>query len=362
MKRILVILLAVSCLLLSACSLLPPEESIRVAPIIPESDSIVFETTAVERMDLKLYSIVNCYYVSQCTEDLLFEAAGLTFDRYFVELGDRVTAGQLLAQLDMSDIQQRLSQLQLELSLLELEVDSLEEDRALALERKKILMEGSSPADLQQALAEVSSQFDRRSQSLKDEIYLVKLQIQECEAEIPKRQLRAGIDGVVHYLYDYSKDPTGQKVSIRSIRLIDPDKTFFVAETDLWPYLEVGEVFSLWMGITQYDITVIPAGDLGLTEDERVEGSKVHVYFRADKTVVDAEVGDSSHFAVLLDYRDNALVVPAKAVTTVAGQSVVYYVDEDGLRAYKPVETGLEANGMVEILSGLEEGEAIITG
>ena len=65
---------------------------------------------------------------------------------------------------------------------------------------------------------------------------------------------------------------------------------------------------------------------------------------------------------MLLDYRDNALVVPAKAVTTVAGQTVVYYVDEDGLRAYKPVETGLAANGMVEILSGLEEGEAIITG
>lgn len=361
MKRILVILLAVSCLLLSACSLLPPEESIRVAPIIPESDSIVFETTAVERMDLKLYSTVNCTYVSQCTENLLFEAAGLTFDRYFVELGDRVTAGQLLAQLDMSDIQQRLSQLQLELSLLELEVDALEEDRALALERKKILMEGSSPEDLQQALAEVSSQFDRRSQSLKDEIYLVKLQIQECEAEIPKRQLRAGIDGTVHYLYDYSKDPTGGKAA-RTIRLVDPDKTYFVAETDLWPYLAVGEVFSLWMDTIQYDITVIPAGDLGLTEDERVEGSKVHVYFRADKTVVDAEVGDTSHFAVLLDYRDNALVVPTKAVTTVAGQTVVYYVDEDGLRAYKPVETGLAANGMVEILSGLEEGEAIITG
>lgn len=361
MKRISVFLLAISCLLLSACSLLPPEESIRVAPIIPENDSIVFETTAVERMDLKLYSTVTCYYASQRTENLHFEATGLTFDRYFVELGDRVTAGQLLAQLDMSDIQQRLSQLQLELSMLELEVNALEEDRALALERKKILMEGSSPEDLQQALAEVNKQFDRQGQSLKDEVYLVKLQIQECETEIPQRQLRAGIDGTVHYLYDYSKDPTGGKAA-RTIRLVDPDKTYFVAETDLWPYLEVGEVFSLWMNTNQYNITVIPAGDLGLPEDERVEGSKVHVYFRADRTVVDAEVGDSSLFGVVLDYRDNALVVPAKAVTTVAGQTVVYYVDENGMRAYKPVETGLEANGMVEILSGLEEGEAIITG
>jgi hypothetical protein len=37
MKRILVFLLAATLLLLSACSLLPPEESIRVAPVIPEN-------------------------------------------------------------------------------------------------------------------------------------------------------------------------------------------------------------------------------------------------------------------------------------------------------------------------------------
>jgi multidrug efflux pump subunit AcrA (membrane-fusion protein) len=41
---------------------------------------------------------------------------------------------------------------------------------------------------------------------------------------------------------------------------------------------------------------------------------------------------------------------------------MVYYVDEEGMRAYKPVEIGIAANGMVEILSGLEEGETIILG
>ena len=360
MKRILVILLAMCCTLLSACSLLPPEESIRVAPMIPESDSIVYETIPVERMDMVLTKTVSCAYSSLSTEQLLFEAEGLTFDRYYVQLGDRVTAGQLLAELDMSDIDEQLSALRLDLSLLELQIDALEEDRALALERRKILMEGNSAEELAAALKEVNAQFDRRAQSLKDEVYLVKLQIQEWEAEIPKRQLWAGIDGVVHYLYDYSKDPTGSKIGPRAIRLVDPDKTFFVASTDLWQYLEMGQTFSLFGNMSFYNLTVIPASELGLEETERVEGQTADVYFRPDKTVAGMEVGDASTIRVVLDSREDVLAVPAKAVTTVAGQSVIYYVNEDGMRAYKPVETGLVADGMVEILSGLEEGEFII--
>ena len=362
MKRILVFLLVISFLLLSACSLLPPEESIRVAPMIPENESVEFNTVTVERIDMVLSQKVACTYDSQGYEQLLFEAKDLPFDRYYVQLGDRVTVGQLLAELDMSDIEARLSELHLDLSLLELQISAVEEDRALALERRRILMEGSSAEELAQALAEVNKQFDRRAQSLKDEVYLINLQIRECEAEIPARQIRAGIDGVVSYLYDFSKDPTGKKLATNAIRLVDPDRTFFWAGTALWPYLEVGKTFYLLAGTEICNITVIPAAELGFEEEERVEGKGAIVYFQADRIVTGLKVGDHSSITVVLETREDALAVPVKAVTTVGGQTMVYYVDEEGMRACKPVETGIIADGMVEILSGLEEGEAIISG
>ena len=37
-----------------------------------------------------------------------------------------------------------------------------------------------------------------------------------------------------------------------------------------------------------------------------------------------------------------------------------YYQDENGMRALKNVTTGLEANKMIEIVSGLEEGDMVI--
>jgi hypothetical protein len=38
----------------------------------------------------------------------------------------------------------------------------------------------------------------------------------------------------------------------------------------------------------------------------------------------------------------------------------VYYQDEHGMKNYKIVEVGMAANGMIEVISGLTEGECII--
>lgn len=55
-------------------------------------------------------------------------------------------------------------------------------------------------------------------------------------------------------------------------------------------------------------------------------------------------------------------MVPDSAVTKIAGKTIVYYQDENGLKVYKTVEIGLSANGMTEIVSGLVPGECVIAG
>ena len=65
---------------------------------------------------------------------------------------------------------------------------------------------------------------------------------------------------------------------------------------------------------------------------------------------------------MVLDTRQDVLMVPASAVTNLKDYTVVYYQDEEGMKNYKIVEVGMEADGMVEIIAGLTEGECIITG
>ena len=57
---------------------------------------------------------------------------------------------------------------------------------------------------------------------------------------------------------------------------------------------------------------------------------------------------------------DDALIVPASAINTYAGESVVYVV-KDGVAVRTPVVTGSSNSTEVVILSGLEAGDMVVT-
>jgi RND family efflux transporter MFP subunit len=56
----------------------------------------------------------------------------------------------------------------------------------------------------------------------------------------------------------------------------------------------------------------------------------------------------------------HALAVPAEAVQKISGMPAVFVEGEPGRYELRPVETGLEAHGTVEIRHGLEEGELVV--
>ena len=84
------------------------------------------------------------------------------------------------------------------------------------------------------------------------------------------------------------------------------------------------------------------------------------VYLKLKNPAFELDMKTFGSFNLVRDSRKDVLMVPESAVSTTKGQSIVYYQDEAGLKAYKPVEIGLIANGMVEIVSGLKEGEKVI--
>ena len=84
------------------------------------------------------------------------------------------------------------------------------------------------------------------------------------------------------------------------------------------------------------------------------------MYFALDQPAFDLKDGDTGNLEIVLDERLGVLHVPAKAVSAANGQPIVYYLRDDGMKAYKYVETGATIDARTEILSGLEEGESVI--
>ena len=127
-------------LVFSSCGLLPEEETFRTVPVITTYEKEEFEETVVVRGDMQLTNQISCTYIPLKTEDLSFSVGGELYDKIFVEVGDRVEKGQLLAQLDLSGAEEDIANSSEQINRLKMQMDALEENRELELQRQKILL------------------------------------------------------------------------------------------------------------------------------------------------------------------------------------------------------------------------------
>ena len=73
----------------------------------------------------------------------------------------------------------------------------------------------------------------------------------------------------------------------------------------------------------------------------------------------DLRSGMNCRIDIIIDHYDDAIYAPVQCVVRVDGEPVVYVQTSDGIER-RPVETGLDNNRMVHILSGLAEGEKVL--
>ena len=92
-----------------------------------------------------------------------------------------------------------------------------------------------------------------------------------------------------------------------------------------------------------------------LTED----GSGLRFILTGDSASAMIMENTNGSIIVELGRKENVLSVPKAAVHRAGDKVYVYVVDKDGYRRYREVQTGLEGDTRIEILSGLEAGETV---
>ena len=346
-------------LMMSSCSLLPEEETFSTAPLIREFEREEFKLAFAERGDMLLKQTISCTYVPVQTEALRFKIGGEYFDEAFVEVGDSVEKGQLLAQLNLDNTLAQIENCRMQIEKLGMRMAALEENRALALERQKISMDTATRQELSDALDAVNEQYDSQKQSLEDELTITKLQLAEYEQQRDDRQLRAGISGTVTYVRNY-KSGERSVAGDRVVSIADASTSLFRASTQYWNEFKAGDEYIITANKKDYEAIVVTEEELGIPPEEKQEGVIAYVYFQLKTPAFDLEDGDRGTMILKLDSRTDVLMVPVGAVSTANGETVVYYQTENGMKAYKPVVTGLVADKMIEIVSGLTEGESVI--
>ena len=123
--------------------------------------------------------------------------------------------------------------------------------------------------------------------------------------------------------------------------------------------MKPGTKVNVVSGEGEYPCVAVSAASLGLEEYVDNRGFRT-VYLKLDGP--ETPTGDNLRGTVelLLDSREDVLILPARAVFTVGDQYYVYYEDENGLKTAKPVGCGLTAGWYIEVTEGLNEGDTVI--
>lgn len=365
--------------LLSGCWLLPKEDEVLAPPVI-EQQEVSYKTEAVKRGYMEKNITVTGYFVPVKMEPHYFSHGGGRIKQIYVAYGDEVKKGDLLAELLTGSLEEDIIYQQIEVDS---KISSLEnykkisavdletaKDALAALEDKYATMMKSPDSysveeikriednisakrtDLKKLELDIQNQVEQRT----NEIEVARIKLDLMKQELEKSKLYAKIDGRVTYLSDLSEgDYIDTNTSVMSIA---DDRELQVQYTGREaPSFKPGMKVEITIKNEVYTAEVAEPPSSG---DEASGWSKDAVRFKMDKIPDGVKKDDMVKVKLVLETRENALMVPRRAVRMYMGNKIVY-VYEDGIRTERTVTTGIDQGSMIEIVDGLTEGEFVIT-
>lgn len=320
-----------------------------------------FESIAVSKNDIQETVRISGLVKSRAKADLAFEKGG-RITQLNVKVGDSVKAGQVLAKVDANDLgaqyaqaqsqaisaQAVLDQYKQNLKSDKYELDKIERDDTTTHQDKQI-QEKKIAAD--EALIDSQQASSKAAQD----------NVSYYFAQLAKTEIKAPFDGTVSVKNNEAGETVAATVPVLS--LIGPGGyqiEAYVSQFDMRK-IEVGDPAEISFkpsdeaGIVSGRVTSI---DPAATIRNGNSTYKITLDFEVGSFVVKPDL--EADISVIINKKEGVLSVPERAVIEKDGKEFVI-VEENGNDVLKEIQTGIRGgNGMIEIVSGLEEGDNIV--
>lgn len=316
----------------TSCGLLPKETD-PIQIVLPEPPGITTDTTyPVERADLYNEVEASAVVTPVRSTSLYFTQSGRVT---VLTVGPQaiVQAGELLAQLDISDLQYNLAQAELDLAINE-------------LQNRLASVQASS--EVQQRIRELETE--------KQTLYRNRLQ-----TLIGGATIRAPYTGIIDRVSAKLGDHAAEYDTV--IEISDPSEVELQVRLSLTEYDEVlpGQralvevVRDDWReGVVIQTVHRNPSSDASISRD---------IYFARVELLepesADLRVNSRLSARIVLDEQNDTLAIPIAALREFKQQTYVRVLEGD-VRREIYVKTGLQTETKVEIIEGLEEGMLVI--
>jgi len=345
------------CLGLSGCG--GEEEEKEIVLIEPPDGENPYQLREVSRKDVTAVTVIRCAYKEISETAVTAPAGGKKVEEVYVEAGDAVEKGQLLAVLEGGSCEDQIRELEYRIARNSLLLEYTDSDEAYDLSYQwwiYIYQSSSHDEDRHEAALErIRQNYRYQREDYQDAIYLDRLALENLEQEMERSRIYADMDGVVSYVkegLEGSAAVEGETV----FRLVDDSRCYFesmAGQGQYAGYFSAGEPVEIDVnsGLEPMVVKVLPY-------DMEHWGDRLSFVLMDGEREVKA--GLTGNITVVTDVREQVLAVPQGAVKKADDGEYVYVLGEKNIPEVRWVETGLRGGGQVEITSGLEEGEYVI--
>ena len=338
----------------------PEDEDALVLIERQEEEKSAYKLTEAVVTDVAKTASVRFSYTQARSEDVLFPVSGKRVEEVFVELGDRVEQGQLLAVLEGGDREKEIRELEYQIARAQIQSRYLEINEPYEISGrwwKYVYQSSGSEADeekLKADLEDIYQKYRYQREDYQDIIDMAQVRIDTYRREMEEGRIYAGMDGVIYKLGG-DMETVISDVNKPAFTIIDDSRCLFEAsDVKYAEYFREGEVYELVRGVGKSAITFrVRPWSMGTW------GDRLYMELLEDGGT-DVEVGAYAYLTLVLEKRENVLAVNKGAIHVSEGKNYVYVLGENDIREVKWVETGLCGDRLTEIVAGLEEGEAVI--
>lgn len=345
-----------------------------------KSMNVRVESVVRERIE---HAVSASGKIQPITEIKISAEVSARIEKIFVKEGDAVQTGDLLLQLDPTQLKEALEQYRASLQSKKFQLKKAKAD----FERTQILHKEKLVSDAE--WESVQAQYELQVASVKQS----ESSVRKAEDELSKTRIVSPIDGIVTNLSKEEGEIVvgGMFQSMEILRIANLSMMEVLVDVDETDVVDVSLSDSVKIEIDAFPdrtflgkVTEIShsASVSGLGTQEQVTTFQVTVTLLETDSLI--RPGMSATVDIQTDVREKAIAVPIQAVTARSKQKEfsgedndlrrgnftkeeremeeVVFVFVDGKAERRSVELGISSDTKFEIVSGLEENEKLIVG
>lgn len=382
---------------LSGCGIFPKEDE-ALAPLLVADEKITYKTIKAQKGTVERSIKGTANFISAGQKELSFKYKGGRLKSLNIKPGDIVKEGELLAELDTSDLENRIERQKAALEEQEealkqleasgkLDIESLKVQIGAAKEKyeKALKLQNVSPDEIknlqnQERLLEISLNklYANYGGDGKNDGYLIsqaslkvneeRISLDGLLKEYDESRLTSPISGTVVFVDDLSE---GENVDAYHtvITVADPsklllqyidDKASYFAPGAEVEYTIDGRGYKGKIASTPLDIPKdIQSGNKADSKKNDSQDAKKTVLIKPDNLPSGVKIGDSAAIKYTIEKRENVIAIPNKLIKSFSGRRYVIVL-KDGVKSERDLEVGVISDTDAEIVSGLLEGEDVI--